>query len=694
MREGLKLSSGLFMFGLLILFKQLTFLEMDFLTMSTLIALSVYWCDGQLKNKGVRTIQWITLGIFVFYTLSAFMPFNLFTSAGAISSSLFYFDRVSLKEVGANAFLQEAFEYLTDPNKLDFYHWQYLWLIFVMSMSELLYQIHRKNYARIAFLFTLVVSGLLWFTYLDVWVIFTCFFLAYAMERLTRNGKGALFGLVLPIGVVVSALLATNLTPVESINEKLSPLTSENGWIRTAFNLSPGSGIFQLSEMGFYPLGDRLGGPVKLSKEVVFRINSQTPNLYLRGRVLTLYEDSQWKLVEHKNKPFYTQSPQPGDAVHYELYDLNFDSNTVFAPMSISKINLPLDKLTYGSNQEVIYEGSLLATAKKGYEITANTGSIERPSPQLEYLQLPKNYSKAVVSLTQEVIRGAKTDEDRVKKIRKYLLNNYQYALAVEMPPEKQDFVEYFLTEADAGYCVYFASATVVMSRIAGLPSRYVEGFVTPETLETDKGTPVSGERAHAWAEIYYNNQWQIVETTPTFTRLSDEEVSAPIKSDLLEPQRDIENLKKETDLPMDLPVADDKQTSMWKVPIWLWGVVFVLMLLGMFSRLRFKAYFRDTSKLLCEKYVRLLLLGLSRHFELSHPEVLTPRQIIITCDQYAPSLNLRALIEIVEKSLYDSSDINDEALARLAEVYWKLFHENFSWASKIYWYAKIVIYK
>lgn len=694
MREGLKLSSGLFMFGLLILFKQLTLLEIDFLTMSALIAVSVFWCDGQLKSKSFRTIQWIALGAFVFYTLSAFMPLNLLTSAGAITSSLFYFDHMSLKAIGANAFLQEMHAYITDPNKLAFYHWQYLWLFFVMAMSELLYQIHRKEYARICFMFMLIVSGLLWFTYLDVWLIFTCFFLAFAMERLTRNGKSALFGLILPVGVVVTALLATNLTPVESINEKLSPLTSENGWIRTAFNLSPGSGVFQLSEMGFYPLGDRLGGPVKLTKEIVFRINSQTPNLYLRGRVLTLYENSQWKAAEHNNKPFYNQISQPADVVHYELYDLNFDSNTVFAPMSISQINLPLDKLTYGSNQEVVYEGSLLATARKGYEVTANTISFEEPLPQLEYLQLPKNYSKAVVSLTQEVIRGAKTDEERVKKIRKYLLNNYQYALAVEMPPEKQDFVEYFLTEADAGYCVYFASATAVMARIAGLPSRYVEGFVTPDALEAEKGTPVSGERAHAWAEIYYNNQWQIVETTPTFTRLNDEEVSAPIKSDLIEPQRNAQNSKKETDLLMDLPVADDKQTTTWKVPIWSWGVIFLLMLLGIISQVRFKAYFKDSSKLLCEKYVRLLLLGLSRHFELSHPEVLTPRQIIITCDQYAPSLNLRVLIEIVEKSLYDSSDINDDALARLAEIYWKLFHENFSWASRIYWYAKIVIYK
>ena len=66
--------------------------------------------------------------------------------------------------------------------------------------------------------------------------------------------------------------------------------------------------------------------------------------------------------------------------------------------------------------------------------------------------------------MTQQIIKGAQSDEEKVKRIRKYLLNNYTYALAVAVPPEEQDFVEYFLTEADSGYCVYFATATAVMS--------------------------------------------------------------------------------------------------------------------------------------------------------------------------------------------------------------------------------------
>lgn len=42
--------------------------------------------------------------------------------------------------------------------------------------------------------------------------------------------------------------------------------------------------------------------------------------------------------------------------------------------------------------------------------------------------------------------------------------------------------VSYFVLEAPEGYCVYFASAMAVMARIAGLPARYVEGYLAVPT--------------------------------------------------------------------------------------------------------------------------------------------------------------------------------------------------------------------
>ena len=78
-----------------------------------------------------------------------------------------------------------------------------------------------------------------------------------------------------------------------------------------------------------------------------------------------------------------------------------------------------------------------------------------------------------------------------------------------------EDFARWFLEEAETGYCVHFATAAAVLLRAAGIPARYVTGYM----LRTEAGetVQVTADRAHAWAE-YYNESlgaWVVVEATP-----------------------------------------------------------------------------------------------------------------------------------------------------------------------------------
>lgn len=83
--------------------------------------------------------------------------------------------------------------------------------------------------------------------------------------------------------------------------------------------------------------------------------------------------------------------------------------------------------------------------------------------------------------------------------------------------PVNRDFVEYFLTESNKGYCVHFASATVAMLRALGVPARYAEGYVVRESDFDESGVAeVPARRAHAWAEIWVPDfGWVPVESTP-----------------------------------------------------------------------------------------------------------------------------------------------------------------------------------
>lgn len=691
MREGQRLSSFVFLCGLAILFQKSTQMKIDLIGMIVLCTCITLWVHGQLKGEVMRLVQSVLLIGVMVYSTYALQPIGLGSPLYTISSSLHAIDQSIFVSTGAQTFLTEVIAYVTDPNKLDFYHWQYLWLLSFLLLSEGLYWLIRWQKLPQTLLAAVGLGALLWFTYLDVWFVFSCFFIAYAIERLTRNGKGALFAIVLHLTVAVTALLATTLTPIETINEWFSPLTSEDGWLRTSLNLSANTGGFELKEMGFYPLENRLGGPVKLNKEIIFKVKSAKPKIYLRGRVLTRYENNLWSVKEEVPKDFYTLTGQLSETFTYQIYDLKSRTSSVMVPMTVTTIDIPEDQLKYGKDGTVLYQGNLKSDFKDGINISGYETSHIPPRDLKEYLQLPKHYSQKVTALTQEVIKGAKTDEEKMKLIRKYLINNYQYALAVPVTPEKRDFVEYFLTETDSGYCVYFATATAVMARIAGIPSRYVEGFVTPETYEAGRDFPVSGERAHAWAEVYYNNKWQIIESTPTFTsRTSFDNEDFKLKSDLLDSTlEDIPN-KEEEDMVVAIPVdGNDTTTDSGVLPVWILlilGVVAVLLTI----HFRFKAYFKGSTKGIGDKYVSLLLLGLVKRFDLRDAQHLSPREIIKLSDRSAPSLNLMGLVEIVEKSLYDSREITEKELEQLAHAYWQLNKSQFSGMGKLYWYLRI----
>ena len=130
-------------------------------------------------------------------------------------------------------------------------------------------------------------------------------------------------------------------------------------------------------------------------------------------------------------------------------------------------------------------------------------------------MNLPAGLDNDVYWLTQELIADADTPYEKALAIQKHLLSDaYTYRLDVELPPQGRDFVSYFLLDSKEGYCTYYASAMAVMARLAGLPSRYVEGYLVP--AEPVGETLVTGDNAHAWVEIYFEGiGWIPFDATP-----------------------------------------------------------------------------------------------------------------------------------------------------------------------------------
>ena len=119
--------------------------------------------------------------------------------------------------------------------------------------------------------------------------------------------------------------------------------------------------------------------------------------------------------------------------------------------------------------------------------------------------------------------------------IKELLDENADYSLTPGATPEKQDFVSYFLNETHKGYCVHFATAGVVLARMAGIPARYAEGYVaTKDDMENGVKQPdgslnvsIRDNRGHAWAEIYYYGLgWIPFEFTPSAAAAFDNTTS------------------------------------------------------------------------------------------------------------------------------------------------------------------------
>ncbi len=113
-----------------------------------------------------------------------------------------------------------------------------------------------------------------------------------------------------------------------------------------------------------------------------------------------------------------------------------------------------------------------------------------------------------------------------LQALRERMCENVTYSLAPGKTPPNEDFAAYFLLDHKMGYCMHYATAGVLLARMAGIPARYCEGYVidSEELTRSDENgvvsysTAVRDNDAHAWAEIYIEGfGWIPFEFTYTY---------------------------------------------------------------------------------------------------------------------------------------------------------------------------------
>lgn len=123
-------------------------------------------------------------------------------------------------------------------------------------------------------------------------------------------------------------------------------------------------------------------------------------------------------------------------------------------------------------------------------------------------------------------LRGVPAAE-AVRRVERHLAG-FAYSLYRERPTRAEETaLGDFLTRTRAGHCEYFAAATTLLLRAAGIPARYATGFAVIEYSLLEQAYVVRVRHAHAWTRAWVGGRWIELDTTPP-SWFDEEERQAP----------------------------------------------------------------------------------------------------------------------------------------------------------------------
>lgn len=281
-----------------------------------------------------------------------------------------------------------------------------------------------------------------------------------------------------------------------------------------------------------------------LSRTALTLHTDASGSIYLRGRAYGEYTGSAWTAAvenTHASALNYTAHCIAASAFQ------EAQSFQVYTPAVYDILYLPYFTITGGTGDVFVPSDELKSYGGDFSRSSADLLTLQRESLLPEviakeekqyrefvhsyYTRLPDSTRSILISLCQE--HGfSKDNENIISAIADFVRNQGIYDLSVGAFPAN-DYVVYFLTESHHGYCIHYASAAVALFRALGIPARICEGYLVNSSPFSD--TRVTGENAHAWAEVYQDGiGWIPVEVTATEGQNSfTQEAGGPVSGEI-----------------------------------------------------------------------------------------------------------------------------------------------------------------
>ncbi len=297
---------------------------------------------------------------------------------------------------------------------------------------------------------------------------------------------------------------------------------------------------FSQATAGFSEKETELGGPVKTVDKTEFFVNSPV-KVKLRGSVKLKYTGTTWEthyaswntnvtvpaqITYLSNNPAFTRyeltvTPEESRLTTYltplftqsvESDDIKFSTTGIYKTESEREIEDTYQVVFYHTETDLLEQ------------FTYSPKTEERTLRQMrlkysDYLLIPKTVTDRTRDLALEIAGTNKNYSEIAKSIEAFLNHNYTYTTDASHLPPDRDFVDFFLFTDRKGYCTYFATAAVILLRINGIPSRYVEGFETQKLQDAKGRYIIKSAMAHAWCEVLIDPQndiWAVFDPSPS----------------------------------------------------------------------------------------------------------------------------------------------------------------------------------
>lgn len=263
-------------------------------------------------------------------------------------------------------------------------------------------------------------------------------------------------------------------------------------------------------------------GQLKLSSSIVLRVDGTLPApSLLRQNSYETYRRNTW----HSNKKFdylvvrdlgwdlLPQPHHPGGEVSIEYY-LPKEKGVLPQPYGSYRVDgKTLYELARKSDGVIrIIDGAPLVS----YDIRFNRAmhpSVDPPT--YRHLAVQAEDRKYLEPIVQQLQLGGLAAADKIERVRRFFAEGFSYSTRLQTDEPGDSALELFLSRERRGYCEIFATATALLLRQTGVPTRYVTGFHVAERSVLEDKFVVRDRHSHAWAEAFVGGQWIVVDTTP-----------------------------------------------------------------------------------------------------------------------------------------------------------------------------------